>query len=171
MSEENKPRKPHGGIPKAEFVVSEFYDLKMTPLDPSGLPIVDQTSQLEPMLDRRPMSSGVFRKFRRFRDGACKHRSLSSDESALVSLIQVLGFYRFLPFQENVEEYLKKEQHPTAEHALRDLGEMLSKYNFMDTSLQQRKAKVTSQIPEFKNALALLKTLKAKKVNSSISTG
>jgi len=84
MSEESKPRKPHGGIPKAEFV-------------------------------------------------------------------------------ENVEEFLKKEQHPTAEHALRDLGEMLSKYNFMDTSLQQRKAKVTSQIPEFKNALGLLKMLKAKK--------
>ena len=69
-------------------------------------------------------------------------------------------------FQENVEEFLKKEQHPSAEHALRDLGEMLSKYNFMDTSLQQRKAKVTSQIPEFKNALGLLKMLKAKKVNS-----
>lgn len=63
-----------------------------------------------------------------------------------------------------MDEYLKKEQHVSAEHALREFDEMLSKYKFMDTSLQQRKAKLKSQIPEFKNALGLLETLRTKKV-------
>ncbi|OQR70262.1 prefoldin subunit 3-like, partial [Tropilaelaps mercedesae] len=66
-------------------------------------------------------------------------------------------------FVEDVEEYLKKEQHISADSALRDLDEMLSKYKFMDASLQQRKAKLKTQIPEFKNALNLIQALKAKK--------
>ncbi|XP_022653442.1 prefoldin subunit 3-like isoform X2 [Varroa jacobsoni] len=66
-------------------------------------------------------------------------------------------------FVEDVDAYLNKEQHASAEHALRELDDMLSKYKFMDASLQQRKAKLKSQIPEFKNALSLLQTLKAKK--------
>lgn len=71
-------------------------------------------------------------------------------------------------FKEDVDAYLNKEQHASAEHALRELDDMLSKYKFMDASLQQRKAKLKSQIPEFKNALSLLQTLKAKKVRKLI---
>ena len=64
-------------------------------------------------------------------------------------------------FLENVDEHMKHEE--GGESALQKLDEQYQKYKFMEANLVQKKARLTTQIPDIKSTLSSIKFLKSKK--------
>jgi len=67
-----------------------------------------------------------------------------------------------MKFIEDVDEFMKLPSNDSAEIALKNLDEMLSKYRYLEEGLAQRKLKLKSQIPELEQSLELINVLEEK---------
>merc|ERR1712212_1148671 len=64
-------------------------------------------------------------------------------------------------FLDDVDAFMKNET--SSELALQRLDEQYQKYKFMETNLEQKKIRLTSQVPDIKSTLAAINCLKGKK--------
>ena len=70
-------------------------------------------------------------------------------------------------FVEDVDAFMKKKGHSTAEEALKQLDENYQKYRLMEVNLTTKKRRLKLQIPDLKSTLDILKHLHSKKVRCS----
>ncbi|KAM7440159.1 Prefoldin subunit 3 [Porites harrisoni] len=69
-------------------------------------------------------------------------------------------------FLEDVDEFMKKSGHETAESVLKDLDEQHQKYKFMELNLLARKKRLQIQVPDLNSSLEMVKLLSSKKGSS-----
>ncbi|CAH3023312.1 unnamed protein product, partial [Porites evermanni] len=69
-------------------------------------------------------------------------------------------------FLEDVDEFMKKSGHDTAESVLKDLDEQHQKYKFMELNLLARKKRLQIQVPDLNSSLEMVKLLSSKKGSS-----
>ncbi|XP_065908596.1 prefoldin subunit 3-like isoform X2 [Dysidea avara] len=65
-------------------------------------------------------------------------------------------------FLEDVDSFMSKPENESGAAVLQKLDEQLNKYRFMDANLQQKKKRLTTQIPDIKKTLDTVQFLKSR---------